>query len=239
MDGLKRVERIGSGTFGDVYKAIDDGAIVAVKIIDGANQDIDEIQQEIRLLSRCQHPNIIRYKRTIVDRNRLWIVMDFCEMGSMRDILETMKRLPEKAVAFIGREVLQALAYLHDQGIIHRDIKSANILLTADGQVRLGDFGVSGTTDQSTRIAGSPYWMAPEVIRKSRFDAKADIWSFGVTMFELLTGNPPLWQLEPGRAMRAIAKTMPPRLDAVAGVSKEMRDLVHACLHDDPDKVPG
>jgi serine/threonine protein kinase len=147
-----------------------------------------------------------------------------------------MGSIPEKAAAFIGREVLSALSYLHENSIVHRDIKAANILLTSEGGVRLGDFGVSGQAGPGIKFAGSPYWMAPEVIRKTRFDAKADIWSFGITMFELLSGNPPMWQLEPNKAMRTIAKSMPPRLE-MKTVSKEMRDLVNSCLHDDPDKV--
>lgn len=148
-----------------------------------------------------------------------------------------MGPIPERAATFIGREVLNALNYLHEQSIVHRDVKGANILLSSDGQVRLGDFGVSAQTGPGPlKLAGSPYWMPPEVIRRSRFDAKADIWSFGITMFELLTGNPPLWQLDPGKAMRTIAKSMPPRLE-LNTINKDLRDLVNSCLHDDPDRV--
>jgi serine/threonine-protein kinase 24/25/MST4 len=242
MEGLRKLERIGKGTFGEVFKAVDgeEQKVVAVKVIDGLTQDIDEIHREIRLLGRCQHhPNIVKYRRTVVDRNRLWIVMDYCELGSVRQLVESLGPVPEKAAVFIGKEVLQALAFLHDSSIVHGDIKSANVLLTGDGQVKLGDFGVShglGTTNE-VRLAGSPYWMAPEVIKQSRFDAKADIWSFGVTMFELLTGNPPLWRLDPSRAMKTIVKSMPPRLEASA-VGREVKEVVNACLHDDPDRRP-
>lgn len=133
---------------------------------------------------------------------------------------------------------MQAISYLHDSGIIHRDIKAANIMLCKDGSVKLGDFGVSVQSNKEIEerpFAGSPFWMAPEVAKRLKFDEKADIWSFGVTMIEVLYGRPPLWQLDPARAVRTIAKAMPPRLEG--DFSKDLKDFVNSCLHDDPEQV--
>ena len=150
-----------------------------------------------------------------------------------------MGPLDEASVLTIARKVLLALSYLHTNHIIHRDIKAANILLTEDGQVKLGDFGVASQVLSNFRrnsFVGSPYWMAPEVIKRAQYDSKADIWSFGITMFELLKGSPPLAKVEPGRAIFIIPKSAPPRLDSQ--YSQPLQDLVNSCLHDDPQKRP-
>ena len=137
----------------------------------------------------------------------------------------------------VAKDVLSALTYLHENGIVHRDIKAANILLEDSGRIRIGDFGVSGLlTEGAKGLVGSPYWMAPEVILNGTGDAKSDIWSFAVTIIELLRGHPPLWQLGPSKAMQAIPRSMPPRLEADE-CSPELANIVHACLHDDPSKV--
>ena len=150
-----------------------------------------------------------------------------------------MGPVDESSALSIAREVLMALSYLHANHIIHRDIKAANILLTDRGKVKLGDFGVASQVLSSFRrnsFVGSPYWMAPEVIKRAEYDNKADIWSFGITLVELLKGSPPLAEVEPGRAIFIIPKNAAPRLDSK--YSQNMQDLVNSCLHDDPKKRP-
>ncbi|PJF19090.1 Lysine--tRNA ligase [Paramicrosporidium saccamoebae] len=196
------------------------GEIIAIKVVNLENdpEGIDEIRKEIGVLSNCDSPNIIRYR------------------GSYLDM---MGPLDETLVLFIAREVMIALSYLHGNSIIHRDIKAANILLTDKGEVKLGDFGVASqmlTNLRRNSFVGSPYWMAPEVIKRSQYDNKADIWSLGISLYELLKGAPPLANIEPGRAIFIIPKNAPPRLDS--SFSQAMRDLVSSCLHDDPQKRP-
>lgn len=150
-----------------------------------------------------------------------------------------MGPLDEASVLWVARQVLLALSYLHANSVIHRDIKAANILLTERGEVKLGDFGVASQVINSLRrnsFVGSPYWMAPEVIKRSQYDSKADIWSLGIALYELLRGNPPLANIEPARAIFIIPKNAPPRLDSSFGVA--IRDLVNSCLHDDPQRRP-
>ncbi len=134
---------------------------------------------------------------------------------------------------------MEALTYLHGNGIIHRDIKAANILITAEGSIKVGDFGVASQVLSNLRrnsFVGSPYWMAPEVIKRSTYDSKADIWSLGITLVEMLTGEPPLAHIEPSRAIFIIPKNAPPRLHP--SFSDALRDLVALCLHDDPQQRP-
>lgn len=202
-------------------------------------ETIDELRKEIGVLSHCDSPNIIRYHGSYLVGTKLWIVMDFCGLGSLRQLIDSIGPLDEASVLYIAREMVMALVYLHSNNIIHRDIKAANILLTEQGRVKLGDFGVASQVLNSLRrnsLVGSPYWMAPEVIKRSQYDSKADIWSLGIALYELLKGNPPLANVEPARAIFIIPKNAPPRLDS--SFSPAIRELIAACLHDDPQKRP-
>ena len=145
--------------------------------------------------------------------------------------------LGEAVVWFVAACVLEALAFLHSRNIIHRDLKAANILVTKEHVIKLADFGVAITDDKqvSVEVAGSPYWMAPEVIKEHRSSFASDIWSFGITLIELLTGNPPYAELTPAAAVRKIASELPPVL---ATGSPELRRMVERCLHDDPLQRP-
>ena len=148
--------------------------------------------------------------------------------------------VPEKEIFIITREVLSALSYLHSNNIIHRDIKAANILLTDDARVKLCDFGVAGqvslTSLKRNSFVGTPYWMSPEVIRRSSYDFKADIWSLGITIYEMATGNPPYAQYDPVKAIFLIPRNPPAVLEG--SFSKTLKDFVALCLNDDPQARP-
>lgn len=230
---------LGNGAFGTVWKARrkQTAEIVAIKQIDleSSTEDIAEIQCEIALLAACQSKHITSYFDSFITGFRLWIVMEYMSEGSALDLIQT-SRLSESQAAFICREVLQGLTYLHCQGKLHRDIKAANILLNSTGEVKLADFGVAAqlSSNMSRRhtCVGTPFWMAPEVIQQAGYDYKADIWSLGITMIELLMGEPPLSEFHPMRVIFLIPKSPSPQLQD--NFSLPAQEFVSCCLKKDP-----
>lgn len=198
---LTLCEEVGRGGFGVVYRAeTSSGDEVAVKQIDLEHElaDFVEVAREIQILSECQCPQITRYLGCFVDGLCLWVVMEYVSGGLLFELLKLGAVEDEAAVAVLARDVLKALAYLHGQGKIHRDLKSQNILLTHDGRPKLTDFGVLTQLllhlSRRNTTVGTPYWMAPEVIMNCHdgHTFKADIWLLGCCVYELRHGRPPL-----------------------------------------------
>ena len=172
---------------------------------------------------------------SVVFGTKLWICMEYVDGGSILDRVHTSV-LSEREIAVVVKEVLSGLLYLASEGKIHRDIKAANILLSKTGQVKLADFGATAQlTDTMTKCStfvGSPYWMAPEVMTQNTYDGKADIWSLGITCYEMAVGHPPYANVHPLKLVSLIPRQPPPTLPA--GYSVEFSDFLAKCLVKDP-----
>ncbi|KAJ3045219.1 Serine/threonine-protein kinase 24 [Rhizophlyctis rosea] len=239
-----KLERIGKGSFGEVYKGIDKrtNQVVAIKVLDLDTDDdeITDVRKEITLLLHCDSEHVTRYHGSFLNGTKLWIIMDYAAGGSMRNILASGP-IDERHIAIIAREVLLALVYLHKSAeIIHRDIKAANILLTHDCKVKLCDFGVAGQITKTClrrhSFVGTPYWMAPEIIKRNQYDYKADIWSLGITIIELATGNPPFADQDRRKALFLIPRTRPARLEG--NFSAMLKEFIALCLKEEPEERP-
>ncbi|KAL0682938.1 hypothetical protein Bca4012_049786 [Brassica carinata] len=202
------LNELGKGSYGSVYKARDlkTSEIVAVKVISltEGEEGYEEIRGEIEMLQQCNHPNVVRYLGSYQGEDYLWIVMEYCGGGSVVDVMNvTEEALEEYQIAYICREALKGLAYLHSIFKVHRDIKGGNILLTEQGEVKLGDFGVAAqltrTMSKRNTFIGTPHWMAPEVIQENRYDGKVDVWALGVSAIEMAEGLPPRSAVHPMR----------------------------------------
>ena len=242
------LEQLGKGSFGSVYKARHrpSGTIVAVKVIPLTGEDedgLEDMRREIALLQECVHPNVVRYFGSFMGDDYLWIVMEHCGGGSVRDVLDATKSpLNEPQIAYVCGEALKGLVYLHSVYKLHRDIKCSNILLTDDGFVKLADFGVAArltrTMSKRETFTGTPHWMAPEVIQESRYDGKVDVWALGVSAMEMAEVNPPRHDVHPMRVIFMITAEPAPALREAERWSDSFKNFVSRCLQKDARKRP-
>ncbi|XP_064213002.1 serine/threonine-protein kinase mig-15 isoform X8 [Tribolium castaneum] len=226
------IEVVGNGTYGQVYKGrhTKTGQLAAIKVMDVNEDEEEEIKLEINVLKKySNHRNIATYYGAFIKKSppgkddQLWLVMEYCGAGSVTDLVKSTKgqSLKEEWIAYICREILRGLSYLHSNKVIHRDIKGQNVLLTDNAEVKLVDFGVSAQLDRTigrrNTFIGTPYWMAPEVIAcdenpEATYDNRSDLWSLGITALEMAESQPPLCELHPMRALFLIPRNPPPRL---------------------------
>jgi serine/threonine protein kinase len=235
-------DEIGRGASGVVFKALDmqTGGMVAIKevaIRGESKEQMQLLQREIDLLKLLKNPYIVEYHESFNTRDTLFIVMEFVENGSLSMIIKKFGRLQESLVTIYMVQILEGLTFLHEQGVIHRDIKGANILISTGGKVKLADFGVAtkleaaGLDTQANSVVGTPYWMAPEIIQMSGFTTASDIWSVGCTIIELTSGAPPFFDLAPMSALFRIVHENHPPLPP--NISPHLKDFLLQCFKKD------
>uniref|UniRef100_A0AAQ6A925 Myosin IIIB n=1 Tax=Amphiprion ocellaris TaxID=80972 RepID=A0AAQ6A925_AMPOC len=253
------VETIGKGTYGKVYRVTNkkDGSQAAVKVLDPINDVDEEIEAEYNILrSLSNHPNVVKfygmfYKSDNLSGGQLWLVLELCNGGSVTELIKSLlmrsQRLQEPVISYILYSALLGLQHLHNNRIIHRDVKGNNILLTTEGGVKLVDFGVSAQLT-SARLrrntsVGTPFWMAPEVIACEQqydysYDARCDVWSLGITAIELADGDPPLAEMHPVKALFKIPRNPSPTLRNPEQWCRSFSYFISQCLIKDFEARP-
>ncbi|KAF8517908.1 hypothetical protein BU17DRAFT_23814, partial [Hysterangium stoloniferum] len=237
---------IGRGQFGTVYRALNlnTGQTVAVKRIrlEGLSEtEIAQLMHEVEIVKQLSHPSIIKYEGMARDPDTLSIVLEYAENGSLAQTLKAFGKLNEALVAGFVTKVLEGLYYLHASQVVHCDLKAANILTTKTGNVKLSDFGVSlnlrAVEQIKNDVAGTPNWMAPEVIELNGASPASDIWSLACTIIELLTGRPPYADVQNSMSVmfRIVDDPMPPLPEEL---SEPLRDFLTLCFNKNPAERP-
>ena len=253
----KRGDLIAEGAYGKVYQCLntDTGQMYVTKHVAVSGdprkiaREVENLKLEISMLKELSHKNIVRYIHTEInpEKTAVDIIMEYVSGGSLREMLKKFHQLTENMTRIYIKQLLDALVYLHGKGIVHRDIKSANLLVDREGTIKLTDFGASKRLPTGEMLdgylckslKGSPYWMAPEVVRREGHHFAADIWSVGCVIIEMLTGSPPWSNIS--RKVSDVLKilaTTTTRPELPRNISKECRNFIQQCLQINPARRP-
>ena len=231
------MKKVGEGAAGEVFLATSkDGSPIAIKKMQLNGESLKLLITEISIMKTSHHPNIVDYVESYIVEDQLWVVMEFMGGGCLTEVLEQFDavKMTEAQMAYASRETLKALIYIHSLHRIHRDIKSDNILLGDNGSVKIADFGYAAQLTQKQQkrntVVGTPYWMAPELIRGLDYGTQVDIWSLGIMVMEMAEGEPPYMEFPPLRALFLITTKGIPPLKEPEKWSADFQDFVSQCL---------
>lgn len=240
--GLKKV---GEGASGAVFSAknVKTRQEVALKKVDMTTEaNLKLIKSEIYNMRLVKHPCIVDYLGSYLAGSEIWVCLEFMDGGSLTEVVTGDHHMTEPQIALATKDIMEALAFLHSKDFIHRDIKSDNILLNSKGEVKLADFGycaqLTREKDKRTSVVGTPYWMAPELVRGQEYGTKVDIWSMGIMAIEMVDGEPPYIDYPPIRALFLIATNGTPELKNPEKLSPDFKDFLLKCLAVDTDVRP-
>mmetsp|Transcript_18108 Transcript_18108/g.28093 ORF Transcript_18108/g.28093 Transcript_18108/m.28093 type:complete len:518 (+) Transcript_18108:57-1610(+) len=234
------LEKCGEGSSGEVYKGIhkDTKEVTAIKVISlGGSEKLCNIKNEIMMLKLSKHPNVVEHRGTFMKDEKLWVAMEYMDGGALTEVI-SICQISEPQIACICKEILNALVGIHDGNRIHRDIKSDNVLITISGDIKLADFGycaqLTETVDKRNSVVGTPYWMAPELIKGMEYGTSVDVWSLGIAAIEMAEGDPPYLDFPPLRALFLIATHGPPSLKEPEKWSDIFKHFLGRCLELEP-----
>lgn len=238
LDNFKFFEKVGRGAYADVYRGVNlkTNQVVAIKQIAlDPGHDLLVLMGEIDLLKILKHENIVKYHGFVKNLTSLNVILEYCGRGSLRQLYKQAGHgFAELEIVSYVKPILRGLNYLHEQGVVHRDVKAANVLLTDSGEVKLADFGVATkVANLHNTVVGTPNWMAPEsVLGGEGICTASDIWSLGATIIELFTTHPPYHDLVPMATLHAIGTDEHPPLPS--GLSPLTKDFLLECFQKQP-----
>ncbi|MCI4378989.1 hypothetical protein PGIGA_G00222530 [Pangasianodon gigas] len=236
-------EKLGSGTYATVYKAYrktDNREAVAVKVVSKKSLNkasMENLLTEIEILKTVRHPHIVQLKDFQWDSENIYLILEWCSGGDLSRFIRSRRILPERVARLFLQQIACALKFLHEKNISHLDLKPQNILLSGN-VLKLADFGFAqymSPWDEQSSLRGSPLYMAPEIVCRRQYDARVDLWSVGVILYEALFGRAPFASRSYAELEEKIRSDKPIELPAGARVSRDCRDLLLRLLERDPD----